>query len=457
MNATQRSAREGEERLYRRACRFFLFGGALFLLLAGGLVSAEFMQAHVSIDGRLGPRTRLAVNVARVCVCVLGFALAAAGLVRGRAGARGGGVDRWVARLGICAASLALTLVTAEAAARAYFFARHENLAVALRQARRRPRDAGTGLRLIDLIRRSENPRLIYELIPDVSGMMQGVRVAINSSGYRGPDYPPHKAPGTFRVVGVGDSIAFGLGVNYGESYMALLERHLGGSETPCEVVNLSAPGYNTAMEVEMLISRGFDYSPDLVILDFCGNDFSLPNYVMLRPDILTLKRSFCYDYLSRNRSFLRGLEYSPWRDDDALREPERLPPEYRSMIGEKGVLRAFDRLQRAAEGKGVPVLVTHYSVMPNGLQAVGAEQEDSVRRFLRAACAARDFRYCDSTRALIACAAERGGSFQALFWQGPGDPHPTPLAHEMIARHLGECIQAERLLPGVRSADCAP
>jgi hypothetical protein len=61
--------------------------------------------------------------------------------------------------------------------------------------------------------------------------------VRINAQGYRGADWP---APGGDEVLVVGDSMAFGLGVEEGETFSARLEKELGGPR----VVDAGVPTY---------------------------------------------------------------------------------------------------------------------------------------------------------------------------------------------------------------------
>lgn len=78
--------------------------------------------------------------------------------------------------------------------------------------------------------------------------------VRINAEGYRGADWPP---PGADEVVTVGDSQVFGLGVEEGETFSAVLQSALGGKRL---VRNLGVPTYgpreyNAALE-EALAKR---------------------------------------------------------------------------------------------------------------------------------------------------------------------------------------------------------
>jgi len=87
------------------------------------------------------------------------------------------------------------------------------------------PRDRPA--RLAQMIRRSANARVIYELRPNLYVYHEGGVVTTNSRGFRSTDYTEEPPPNTFRIVGIGDSIMFGFGVGDGETYLARLEARL--------------------------------------------------------------------------------------------------------------------------------------------------------------------------------------------------------------------------------------
>jgi hypothetical protein len=96
----------------------------------------------------------------------------------------------------------------------------------------------------------------------------------LNSMGFRGAEVARAKPPGTFRIVGVGDSFTFGTGVRAEDTFLAVLERELNKNNSDrFEVINLGVPGYDTDNEVNMILARGVPLAPDLVIICFFLND----------------------------------------------------------------------------------------------------------------------------------------------------------------------------------------
>lgn len=96
-----------------------------------------------------------------------------------------------------------------------------------------------------------------------------------NQFGFNDQDYLLHKAPGTFRILVVGDSFSWAGGRE--GNYTALLERrfesHYGYHKI--DVINAGYPSTHTGEQLAMLKKYGLQYNPDLVILGFfVGNDF---------------------------------------------------------------------------------------------------------------------------------------------------------------------------------------
>lgn len=102
------------------------------------------------------------------------------------------------------------------------------------------------------------------------------IEVRANRLGLRDRE-PVAKRPGTFRILGLGDSFAFGWGVPLEASVFKRLELRLDDSDPDVthEIVNAAIPGYGTYEALRLLTSVGLGYEPDLVILAFYeGNDY---------------------------------------------------------------------------------------------------------------------------------------------------------------------------------------
>jgi lysophospholipase L1-like esterase len=124
-------------------------------------------------------------------------------------------------------------------------------------------------------VRRSDNPRLRFELRPGGVARAE-VTYHVNRLGLRGPETTLEKPAGVRRIALVGDSIAFGYWVGDEHGFARQLETLLaaaGAAAARVEVLNFAVPGYNLEQELEALRSKALAFSPDLVILLFCLND----------------------------------------------------------------------------------------------------------------------------------------------------------------------------------------
>jgi lysophospholipase L1-like esterase len=115
---------------------------------------------------------------------------------------------------------------------------------------------------------------------PNTAGWKQTMEfttwVQVNSKGLRGPEIEDAKPPGTFRVLALGDSFTFALQVNEEQTFLARLpdELRARGADRPIETINAGTDGWSTANEYEWLVTEGYRYEPDVVLLMFyVGND----------------------------------------------------------------------------------------------------------------------------------------------------------------------------------------
>jgi lysophospholipase L1-like esterase len=112
---------------------------------------------------------------------------------------------------------------------------------------------------------------------PNGRGTHAGVPVAFNDFGYRDARRPVVPAPGTVRVLALGDSVTFGMGVAQEHTFPrqteVLLSAARGG---PVEVLNLGMPGYNTLHQLAQLRELGLALQPKIVVVGFLYNDIEL-------------------------------------------------------------------------------------------------------------------------------------------------------------------------------------
>jgi lysophospholipase L1-like esterase len=99
------------------------------------------------------------------------------------------------------------------------------------------------------------------------------VRVTTNALGMRGAAATREKEPGVYRILVVGDSFAFGHGVEDWEAFPARLQAELTEQGLRVEVLNAGVPGWSTDSYFVYLREHGFALDPDLVIIAVSENE----------------------------------------------------------------------------------------------------------------------------------------------------------------------------------------
>jgi lysophospholipase L1-like esterase len=106
--------------------------------------------------------------------------------------------------------------------------------------------------------------------IPNANTEVRGVRITHNSFGLRGAEFARPKPSGLIRIVAVGGSSTYCVGVSDNQTWPYLLEKQLG---SPYEVVNMGGPG-STSVEATIQTALLFsDIEPDIAVYYLGWND----------------------------------------------------------------------------------------------------------------------------------------------------------------------------------------
>jgi lysophospholipase L1-like esterase len=254
----------------------------------------------------------------------------------------------------------------------------------------------------------SEAPYWPLALAPGVRTRYFGHDVVVGSHGMRNRETPLAKPAGVFRILVLGDSVAFGWGVAEKESFPRVLEERLARLGLPpgkqVEVINSAVPGWGLHDEVHFLREKGMRYEPDLVLAVLVNNDVpSLSAGTQSAPAPPPPSRWRWAEQLASVR-LLRALLVRPVRDPaGGFRAGGSLDP-----TGLEVVCAGLEELRRIAAGVKVAVADTMGS----------AEVEACCRRagirYVRAALPVADWR-------------ER-------YAISPLDDHPNAAAHRLLA-----------------------
>ena len=102
----------------------------------------------------------------------------------------------------------------------------------------------------------------------------QGALHAQDENGFRRTTPFPPKDPNVFRIIVVGDSLTFGLGIPEDTTFVALLNQWL-QRDYRIEVLNLGVVRYNSEDVLKTIRTFVPQLQPNLVIYTVCLNDFA--------------------------------------------------------------------------------------------------------------------------------------------------------------------------------------
>lgn len=202
---------------------------------------------------------------------------------------------------------------------------------------------------------------LFWMLKPNNRASYRGVTVTTNSLGHRGPEPGPPQE-GELRILSLGESGAFGIGVADGETYAAVLEKMLRTRlpDRPVTVLNGGVPAWSSFQSRMYLELRGLDLEPDLVLFyhemnDYLpaslrGSDNTEVDFVRSDRQVYFSRKSTVWRRLQQRSALFRFLSFSVARR--RLQELEESGPSvspYDIGLPEIGVV---PRLRKVGKGR---------------------------------------------------------------------------------------------------------
>jgi lysophospholipase L1-like esterase len=337
---------------------------------------------------------------------------------------------------------------------------------------------AEIGLRLWDLLPHHMRTGSLYDSIVVVGTRFKmrpdtAVRVPerygdvlyrFNHEGYRDADHDP-KSPHR-RIVWLGDSVSFGLGVAQEETFVGRLQRRLAARPEPWEIVNLAIFAYDTRHELLTLREDGLPHHPDRIVLQFYMNDLTIapprrpgaPSPPAGWRDRLTAaKNRFVYKsavYLRVQQAAL-GLSYLLLHDarrryfPDSLNADEpRSDVSYLTKNPDDRTLPTFQALAAIAQiarERQIPLLVL---ISPDETQLF-TDRYDLITRRVAGFCRQAGIAVFDPLPALRA-----GADRREIFYDGV---HYSPHGHERLAGLLWEALDGGGDLRGISAIPGSP
>jgi hypothetical protein len=264
-------------------------------------------------------------------------------------------------------------------------------------------------------------------------------RAPINALGYRDVDRAQPKPEGVKRVLCLGDSFTWGVGVMWDDAWPQRVERLVSRTRGErWEAVSLAEPGMNAVQQASRLESEGWGYGPDVVVLGYVLNDSEDENAAEARrardwAEEEQQKKTAAPGLASRS-ALVRIVQSRI----HATLENRRRVEGYRSMYADDYAGWAAARDALAAMGgmcraKGVPFVVVIFPLFANPL-------DDSY-----------PFR---ELHAKVAQAAGESGAkvvdllpfYRTVDWRllvvdGAADEHPNEIAHRIAAQAISRAI----------------
>jgi hypothetical protein len=125
-----------------------------------------------------------------------------------------------------------------------------------------------------------------YALAKDFKGRYAqpefNISIDTNSDGLR--DIEHDSIVRAFKILALGDSFSFGVGVELESTYLSRLEQALNQDcgQEKFSVIKAGVVGYSTFNEKIYLIKKGLSYQPDLVLIQFWWDDLGVDRITYL-------------------------------------------------------------------------------------------------------------------------------------------------------------------------------
>lgn len=263
----------------------------------------------------------------------------------------------------------------------------------------------------------------------------QGVEIATNEMGLRErPMSPPSNE--RWRILVLGDSVAFGWGVRIEDTFSRQLETDLRQKlNISAETVNSGVPGYNTKQESAFLAQYYESLKPDLVLLLYVDNDIdtidSERTHMGIRPNLWKNPTGVADYYLSWSRLYFMVRHLTPV----LLSAMTGSFSDVRTAPGWRESMESLAAMARHCRERSVPLVVFQFRMVSNPL-------ENALKEDITSAAGKESFHYCDTLPWF------QGRNLRELT-NSFIDTHPNAKGHRILAAGALSYLTRERLVPG--------
>ena len=255
------------------------------------------------------------------------------------------------------------------------------------------------------------------------------VDYVFDNHGLRDDDFELDKPAGRLRVLAIGDSFTFGVGVQHEDCWTEVLERGLRERRGDAEVINAGfAAGYHPGSYEDWIATSGLRLEPDVVIVGLCLNDLHTGISLYAYPTRPRREqpwggRSALLNALDSARApAVPGLDVP--RDWDALLAADPALWEANRM--------ALRRTHALLAARGIRFLVVPFPMM-SGLREEAYPYAGLMRRVL-------DFCAQEGIETVDLLPAFRG-RVDADLWVHVTDQHPNDVGQRLLGAGLLELV----------------
>jgi len=278
----------------------------------------------------------------------------------------------------------------------------------------------------------SGDPLIGHEHRPHADAFLMGVRVTTDGAGFRDEEIPVEKRPGSTRIMMLGDSVLFGWGVKQDETVSARLKQAWRQAGHDVDVINTGVGNYNTIMEVEFFLTRGYRFKPDVVVLNYFINDAEpIPRY-----DYSFIERVSAAWVYYGSRLDIVERELNVGRQTDWRSYYSGLYDDAHNPGGWRNAELWIRKLASSCRDNGIKLLIVNYPE----LRVLDPYPFPEVQHRLAALATDLELPYLDLLDSLR-------GEEPASLWVTPPDPHPNGHAHAFFARAIGAWMEREGLV----------
>jgi|GEM_PF-2030101 len=235
-------------------------------------------------------------------------------------------------------------------------------------------------VRLIEYV---DDDVLDFRPIPNTTRIYNNIVYKTNEFGWRDYPYSHSKPANTFRILVIGDSVTWGLGVSLERTYAKHLEKELnqsGHAGVEYQVVVVSLAALNVEQEAHLLEVEGLKYDPDLVVVGYALNDpddgvsfgrqkreksaRKRPSFFLKAKKLLAQSSLIHYTFrfaqkIVWNVRVLVGKDETGWRVKGGY-----FTSLYEDPTKWERVVRAFQKIEQIANEREIPVVLTVFPLM---------------------------------------------------------------------------------------------